>query len=206
MEASGLAHGCLVKALQMKQKVPRPPGWGTPVLQLPPSPHLRGPATVTISLAGPWLRPSPALPRRHAAPPLTAEPSSSSAHHQSLHPRRAHLGSPAPSMRVRGGPPGPSRPGAPRSSPCALPGSPALASLPSRPQPGAPLPPGLPVHGGGGSNRGSLIPLCDGAPVRAVPRLEAERASCGLEKPTALGRLGGGGQAWLRVPGGRLRA
>lgn len=68
MEASGLARGCLVKALQMKQKVPRPPGWGTPVLQLPPSPHLRGPATVTISLAGPWLRPSPALPRRHAAP------------------------------------------------------------------------------------------------------------------------------------------
>ena len=72
------------------------------------------------------------------------------------------------------------------------------------PHPRAPLPPDLPAVCARGwvYNRGSLILLCDGAPVRAVPRLEAGRASCGLEKPMASRILGG--QAWLGVPGGHL--
>ena len=190
----------------MKQKVSQPPGWGTPVLQLPPSPHLQGPPTVTISLAGPWLRPSPALPHRHTAPHSQLSPPAAAPHHQSLHPRRAHLGPPAPSMRVRGALqalPAPGPPGAapePSQAPLLLPPCRPAPSL----EPHSPQVCPLCVHGGGGSNRGSLIPLCDGAPGRAVPRLEAGWASCSLEKPTALGRLGG--QAWLRVPGGRLRA
>ena len=93
----------------MKQKVP----W------LLPSPHLQGPATVTVSLAGPWLRPdiawpSPALPSRHTTPHSQLTPPTATPHHRFLHPRQAHLGPPPPSMTVRGalqplpalGPPG----------------------------------------------------------------------------------------------------